>query len=86
MAVRRSSNPKALARKRAAFVARVRRITEKVRSGKVLIEDVVEELRAFVEEEAARIEDERRPLSAGELAAERARALRETEERARNEP
>ncbi len=54
MAVRRSANPKTLARKRAAFVARVRRTVKQVRRGKLTLAEVEPELRDFVDEEIKR--------------------------------
>lgn len=49
MAVRRVRNPKPLHRLRAAHVARVRRTAEKVREGKVAIEDVAPDIREEVD-------------------------------------
>ncbi len=54
MAVRRSTNPEVLARKRAKHLARVRRTVGKVRRGRIAIEDVAPDLRKFVEEELDR--------------------------------
>ncbi len=81
MAVKRSVNPKALPRKRAAFVARVQRTAKQVRRGKLTLVEVVPELRDFVDEELRRVEDTRRPLTPEELASERARAEQEGRDR-----
>lgn len=49
MAVRRTKNQPALARLRAAFVARIRRTAKKVEQGKIGIEDVAEDIRGEVD-------------------------------------
>lgn len=54
MAVRRSGNPEVLVRKRAAFVARVKRTAGKVKRGKLTLAEVVPELRSSVDEEMKR--------------------------------
>lgn len=50
MAVRRVKNQPALARLRAAFLARVRRTARKVERGQVAIEDVPADIRTEVDE------------------------------------
>ena len=62
MAVRRARGVEPISRLRASHVARVLRTADKVRKGRIGIEDVVPDLRRFVEEE----------LSGGKLARERA--------------
>ncbi len=52
MAVKRSVNPKALVRLRAEHLARVRRTVEKVRRGKVAVEDVAQDIREEVDAKA----------------------------------
>lgn len=54
MAVRRVKNQPALARLRAAHEARVRRTADKVRVGRLPIEEVAPDLRTFVDEELTR--------------------------------
>ncbi len=58
MAVKRTTNPIALVRKRAAFLARVRRTANQVFRGRIDIKDVQGDVREFVRE---RVEQRRGP-------------------------
>ena len=55
MAVRRVKNQPALARLRAAHVARVRRTVAKVKRGKVVIGDVEADIREEVDEKSKEV-------------------------------